>query len=207
MITLRPVLEVPRDDEFSLWPVAHTDWFLALDGSLGEAEIGAAVRALAAMCAPAPDTRRRLPDDQVERFLEGMLTAEKVTAFGGLCMEDAATGVSVDPGCCISLDAWREWFGLLEGRGVYLGHSPSPGGELLDGVVRMTADIDEADSPTIEVPAAELRSLLEGVERDLTGFVGAVSAWAERHAPSRAADLVTVLARALDVPVPAPSSR
>jgi hypothetical protein len=206
MITLRPVLEVPRDDEFSLWPVAHTDWFLALDGSLGEAEIGAAVRALAARYAPAPDTRRPPPDEQVERFLEGMLTAEDVVAFGGLCMVDAATGVSVDPGCCSSLDEWREWFGLLEGRGVFLGHSPSPGGELIDGVVRMTADMEHADSPTIEVPAAELRSLLEGVERDLTGFVGAVSVWAGRHAPSRAVGLVAVLAEALDLPVPAPSA-
>lgn len=205
MITLRPVLEVPRDEELSLWPVAQTGWFLELDGSLGDAEIGAAVRAVARTFSP--DAGRPLPEGQVERFLEGMLTAEEVNVFGGLRMEDASTGVVVDPGCCSSLDEWREWFGLLDGKGLWLGHSPSPGGELVDGVVRMTADMEHADSPTIEVPVAELRSLLEGVERDLDGFVEAVSVWAERHAPSRAADLVTVLARALDVPVPAAAAR
>ncbi|MHA7133808.1 hypothetical protein [Oerskovia turbata] len=203
MITLRPVLEVPRDERFSLWPVAPTGWFLELDGSLAPAEVGAAVRAVAAVFSS--EAGQPVPEGQVERFLEGMLTAEHVFVFGGLRMEDDSTGVVVAPGCCSSLDEWREWFGLLDGKGVDLGHSPSPGGELVDGVVRLTVDVEHADSPTIEVPAVEVRRLLAGVERDLTGFVAAVSVWAGRHAPSRAADLVTVLARALDVPVPVPS--
>lgn len=205
MITLRPVLEVPRDEGFSLWPVAETGWFLPLDGSLGPAEIGAAVRAVAHRLSPDVDAGRTPPAGEVERFLEGLLTAEEVIAFGGLRLVDTSTDVSVDPGCCSALDEWRDWFGLLDGREVDLGHSPSPGGELVDGVVRMTPDLERADSPTIEVSAGDLRRLLAGVERDLTGFVGAASVWAERHVPSRASDLVTVLARALDVPVPAPS--
>lgn len=206
MITLRPVLEVPRGEEFSLWPVAETGWFLPLDGSISQAEIGSAVMAVAKTCSPRTTEASQPPaGDQVESFLHGMLVAERVSAFGGLSLEDSVTGASVEPGCCVALGEWRGWYGLLDGTGAYLGHSPSPGSELVDDVVRMTVDTEEADSATIEVPVADLRRLLAGVERDLTDFVGTVSGWAARHAPSRASDLATVFARALDVGVSEPS--
>ena len=206
MITLRPVLEVPGDEGFALWPVAQTGWFLPLDGSLSPAEIGSAVMAVAKSCSPHAAGGSPPPaGDQGEAFLHGMLTAQRVSAFGGLSLQDSLTGVSVDPGCCVALGEWRGWFGLLDGTEAYLGHSPSPGSELVDGVVRMTADTEEADSPTLDVPVADLRRLLASVERDLTDFVGAVSDWAAHHVPSRASDVVAVIARALDVPVPSPS--
>lgn len=206
MITLRPVLEVSSHEGFALWPVAQTGWFLPLDGSLSPAEIGSAVMTVAKGCSRRAAVGSSPPaGDEVETFLHGMLTAQRVSAFGGLSLEDSLTGVSVDPGCCVALGEWRGWYGLLDGTGAYLGHNPSPGSELVDGVVRMTADAEEADSPTLEVPVADLRRLLAGVERDLTDFVEAVSDWAAHHAPSRASDLVASLARALDVPVPVPS--
>ncbi|WP_406863802.1 hypothetical protein ABZO31_26555 [Streptomyces sp. HUAS MG47] len=61
----------------------------------------------------------------------------------------------------------------------------------------MTLDVEQADSPVVEVPAVELRRLLAGAERDLTAFLDSAVAWASRHVPGHAGPVGEALARVL----------
>jgi hypothetical protein len=130
-----------------------------------------------------------------------LLTQDDFGTVGGVRVTDTANGTTMLPGCCNWFEDWRDWYGLLDGTGqLVLGHDPWPLAELLGDTVRLTVDSAQDDSPTIELPAAELRSLLTDVEHDLTGFVRLASAWAEHHLPGRSDEVTAALGRVLDMP-------
>jgi hypothetical protein len=215
VISLQPVLETYSPAGFGLWPVADSApyGFLALDGTLGPAQVGTAVMLIASGndVAPDHDNGPPRPADPLGCFLHGLLTTtDPLFAAGGLRLTDTVAGATLVPGCCAGLEDWREWFDVLEadrggGQG-WFGHDPSPTAERVGDAVRLTVDAEQDDSPVIEVPVAELRLLLAGVERDLADFLQLAARWAATHLPAHAGAVTTALARALDMPVPPPGT-
>ncbi|WP_424858421.1 hypothetical protein [Streptomyces sp. SAI-170] len=207
---MQPVLEVYASDDFALWPVARSEAFgyLALHGEMTTPEIGTAVRRIAECNDIDPDPRAdddrpARPPDPVGSFLHGLLTFERPFAAGGLRVMDSTTGVVFLPGCCNGLEDWRDWHTLLHGSGpVSFGHDPDPTAELSGNTVRLTVDTARDDSPVIEITAAELRPLLDRVERDLAGFLRPAADWAVRNVADRSASVTAALARAVGMPVP-----
>lgn len=117
-------------------------------------------------------------------------------------MTDNATGtVFVEPGCCSGLETWRDWLEVLDGTGCcYFGHDPSSMAERAGDSVRLTLDAyGEEDSPVIELPVDQLRTLVTGAQRDLQDFLNLAGSWAEQHLPAHAAAVTAALARALDL--------
>jgi hypothetical protein len=214
VIVLQPVLEVHPPDGFTLWPVAGIGepyGFMPLGGSLTPAEIGTAVMCIAGCndctecgkAAPESDDHPARPTDPLGAFLHGLLTTGDLFTPGGLRVTDTDTGTTLLPGCCNGLEERGDWYGVLDGDGwASFGHDPSPLAERLGDTVRLTVDTDRDDSPVIELSAAELRRLLAGAERDLTGFLRLAATWAARHLPGRAPQVTAALARALVLPVP-----
>ncbi|GAA1794150.1 hypothetical protein [Actinomadura chokoriensis] len=202
---MQPVLEVYRPEGFTLWPVARLEPFsyLPLSGTLLPIEVGTAVMGITEANDMDPeDGRPQRPADPLGAFLHGLLTMEPLFAPGGLRVVDTATGTTLLPGCCSGIEDWREWWSVVDGHAPsgFLGHNPTPCAERHGDMVRMIVDAERDDSPVIELPAADLRRLLAGVERDLTAFHRLAASWAERYVPDRAAPLTAALARALDVP-------
>ncbi|MFA1549902.1 hypothetical protein [Actinomadura chokoriensis] len=201
---MQPVLEVYRPEDFTLWPVAGSEPFgyLPLSGTLLPIEVGTAVMRIAEANDIDPeDGRPPRPADPLGAFLHGLLTMEPLFAPGGLRVIDTATGITLLPGCCSGIEDWREWWSVVDGRASsgFLGHDPDPCAERHGDVVRMIVDVERDDSPMIELPTADLRRLLAGVERDLIAFHRLAASWAERYVPDRAAPLAAALGRALDV--------
>ncbi|MEU9862566.1 hypothetical protein AB0D99_17010 [Streptomyces sp. NPDC047971] len=205
MIVMRPVLEMCVPERFGLWPVAEVrPWgFLPLDGRLGSTEVGAAVMVIAAGNDADPEDAGgpERPADPLGSFLHGLLTMDPLFASGGLQVTDTVTGATLVPGCCNGLDERADWLDVLDGAGwACFGHDPSPVAERVGDTVRLTVDAEADDSPRIEIPVAELRSLLAGAERDLIDFLDLAAGWAARHLPAHAADVTEALARALALP-------
>ncbi|WP_278262282.1 hypothetical protein [Nocardia sp. AG03] len=205
MITLQPILEIFPSDGFALWPVSEvrTYGFLVLSGELTPAEVGTAVKHIAAGndIDPEHDGRPSRPADPVDSFLHGLLTVDALYIPGGLRVTDTTTGVVFVPGCCSGLEDWHGWYRVLEGSvPVWFGHDPDPRAERCGDTVRLTTDGEQSDSPVIEVSATELRQLLDGAERDLLGFLGLVQEWAERQLSDQAGPVTAALARALNLP-------
>ncbi|MFH8382423.1 hypothetical protein ACH4E7_15970 [Kitasatospora sp. NPDC018058] len=198
---MQPVLEMEAPDEdFALWPTNSFEpyGFLVLDGRLTPEEVGSAVWRIAVANEEAPEEGE--PTDPLDAFLYGLLTAEDLIAHGGFRVTDTATGAVFAPGCCNGLEEWRDWLEVTDGSGkARFGHGPVPQAERLDGVVRLTADVDAEDSAVIELPVDELRRLLAGAEQDLRDFVRLAGGWAERRLPEQAAAVTAALARALDL--------
>ncbi|MER6624197.1 hypothetical protein [Streptomyces sp. NPDC000931] len=210
VIVLQPVLEVSDPSGFTLWPVAGIEpyGFLPLSGSLAPAEVGTAVMSIAAHNDVVPDDDRPpRPTDPLGCFLHGLLTMDDLFASGGLRVTDTVTGVTLLPGCCNGLEERHDWFDVLDGNGwASFGHDPSPLAERHGDDVRLTVDADRDDSPVIELAAGELRRLLTGAERDLTGFLTLAAAWAARQLPDHAAPVTSALARTLVLPAQGPPS-
>ncbi|CAM5535168.1 hypothetical protein [Streptomyces griseus] len=205
---MQPVLETRAPDGFSLWPVAEgaSSRFTALSGNLGPAEVGT-VLMLIARCNdidPDPgagDDRPPRPADPLASFLHGLLTSEDPFVSGGLRVVDGATGVTLLPGCCHGLEDWRGMYAVLDGAvSPFLGHDPDPVVERSGESVRLVVDFEQSDSPVIELPAAELRWLLDGVGRDLSAFLVLAAEWVRLHLPDHAEPVIEALARVLDVP-------
>jgi hypothetical protein len=197
VISLQPVLETYSPAGFDLWPVAGSApyGFLALDGTLGPAQVGTAVMRIAACndVDPEHDGRPPRPADPLGSFLHGLLTMpDPLFAAGGLRVTDTVVGTTLVPGCCTGLEDWREWFDVVE--------ADVDGGRGRFG--RLTVDAERDDSPVIEVPVAELRLLLAGAERDLAAFLLLAADWAAVQLPGHAGPVIAALARALDMPVP-----
>ncbi|MEV4599368.1 hypothetical protein AB0K15_18400 [Amycolatopsis sp. NPDC049253] len=202
---MQPVVEVLARDGFALWPVceAGTDGYLALSGELTPLEVGTALMCVAGCndVDPGDDGRPPRPADALGSFLHGLLTFDSLFAAGGLKVTDTATGVVSWPGCCGGLEEWRDWNQAFAfGGSVCLGHGPLA---RRDGdIVRLTVDPERIDSPVIEVPSVELRHLLDGVERDLAGFLALAADWAHRNLPGHAFPVISALIRVLDLPGP-----
>ena len=205
---MQPVLEFYAPGGFDLWPLSEEAPFgyLALSGELTTAEVGTAVMSIARCndIDPDPaagDDRPPRPADPLGSFLHGLLTFDDLFAAGGLRVTDHSTGVTFLPGCCNGLEDWREWYGIVDfGAPASFGHDPDPAAELIDGTVRLTVDAEQDDSPVIDLPAADLRPLLDGVERDLAGFLALATGWAGEQLADHAAPVAAALARVLARP-------
>lgn len=211
VIALQPVLETYVPAGFDLWPVADSEpyGFLPLNGALDAAQVGTAVMRIAACndIDPEHDDRPPHPGDPLGSFLHGLLTMDPLFASGGLRITDTAIGATLVPGCCSGLEDWREWFGVLDGDGGsgWFGHDPSPLAERVGDVVRLTVDAERDDSPVIEVSVTELRRLLAGAQRDLADFLQLAAGWAAVRLPGYVVPVTAALARAVDMPMPAPA--
>ncbi|MFB7615557.1 hypothetical protein [Kitasatospora sp. NPDC056181] len=205
---MQPVLELlapPAD--FTLWEVgAHRPYdFLPLSGHTSAADVGTAVLQLALRNAYDPDDYEEEdgptpPADPVDALLHGLLVKDHLFAHGGFRVTDTATGVTLTPGCCNGLEEWRDWLEVLDGAGsAGFGHDPMPTAERVGDTVRLVPDVGAPDGPAIELPAAELRRLVAGAERDLAAFLELADTWAAEHLPDHRAPLTAALARALDL--------
>ncbi|MDP9794469.1 hypothetical protein J2S43_002981 [Catenuloplanes nepalensis] len=164
---LRAVLEVQTLETTPAWPVAACEpyTFVPLGEDAGDAEIGLFM----AMVSEYADVPADLLAEQ-----------EALTVSGGLRLTGG--GTTIVPGCCAGLESWRDWALVLRGETPWLGHDPHVAATLgEDGIIRVRQDAGEPDSVHVDVPAAVFLDLLEGVRADLTGFLGAVRAWAGRH--------------------------
>jgi hypothetical protein len=159
VIEMKAVLEVTGGDN------------VALSARMSREEFDAVLAAIADYGAD---------DDAVfgPELLHALLEKEMIIAAGGVRVSDTATGARIEPGCCFGLENWRDWAGLLDGEEPWLGHSPTPGVELTEGVVRLWQDEEHRYGPVCEIPAEDLRGHLEGVRQDLVGFLGLVREWA-----------------------------
>ncbi|WP_405674789.1 hypothetical protein OG292_02930 [Streptomyces sp. NBC_01511] len=204
---MQPVLEINTPDGFDLWPVAEVVpfSFLPLSGELSPAEVGTAMMRIAGCNDIDPDgDRPPRPSDPLDSFLHGLLTFENLFAAGGLRVTDDSTGITFLPGCCDGLEDWRDWHRLVDGGGLLgFGHDPvSPVAERFGGIVRLTVNAEQSDSPVIEVSVVELRHLLAGAERDLADFLALAADWVHQHLPGHYASVTAALARVLDLPAP-----
>ncbi|MFI1676247.1 hypothetical protein [Streptomyces sp. NPDC020607] len=213
MIIMQPVLEIYAPDGFDLWPVAQVEPFayLPLGGGLAPAEVGAAVMRIADCndVEAADDVNHPpRPADALGSFLHALLTYDRPIASGGLRVTDTSTGVTFLPGCCDGLEEWRDWHRLVDdGHLLGFGHDPvSPTAERFGDSVRLTVNIEQSDSPVIELRVSELRPLLAGVERDLTDFLALAAGWSAEHLPDHGTAVTAAVARALDVPAPTHAS-
>ncbi|MFI7359398.1 hypothetical protein ACIBTP_36375 [Streptomyces avidinii] len=204
---MQPVLEIFAADDFALWPVGEHEsrGYLVLDGKLTPAEVGTAVMRIADCNDFEPDEEHGpCPTDPLGAFLHGLLTMTDLFAAGGFRVTDIATGtVFVEPGCCNGLETWRDWLDVLDGTGCSsFGHDPSSAAERVGDSVRLTLDAHAEDgSPVIELPAAQVRTLVTGAQQDLRDFLGIAGTWAEKHLPTHAAAVTAAVARALDLEV------
>ncbi|MER5894550.1 hypothetical protein [Streptomyces sp. NPDC001876] len=201
---MQPVLEIHRTDGFALWPVAEArpSGYLPLSGELTTAEVATAVMRIAECndLDPEHDDRPPRPADPLGSFLHGLLTFEDLYAAGGMRVTDSSTGITLLPGCCNGLEEWRAWREVLRGSDyASFGHDPDPIAERVGDAVRLTVDAERTDSPVIELSVAELGRLLDGAERDLTGFLALAEKWVSENLPDRSAPVTAALVRALDL--------
>lgn len=203
---MQPVLEMNTPDGFDLWPVAKTERFsfLPLNGELSPVEIGTALMRIVACNDVDPDEDGDgppRPAEPVAGFLHGLLTLDNLYAAGGLRVTDNSKGVTFSPGCCDGLEDWRDWYQVVDGsEKIWYGHDPSAVAERLGDTVRLTVHAERNDSPTIELPATDLRHLLASTEHDLTEFLAVAAGWVAEHLPDHSAPVTAALARVLDLP-------
>ncbi|MFE7764706.1 hypothetical protein [Streptomyces sp. NPDC057438] len=204
-MVMQPVLEIFAADDFALWPIGeHESYgYLVLDGDLTPAEVGTAVMRIANCNDFEPEEEHGpCPTDPLGTFLHGLLTMPDLFAAGGFRVTDSATDtVVVQPGCCNGLETWRDWLDMLDGTGgCYFGHDPSSMGERVGDIVRLTLDADGGnDSPVIELPVDQVRTLVTGAQRDLQDFLSLAGSWAEQHLSAHATAVTAALARVLDL--------
>ncbi|MEV1319970.1 hypothetical protein AB0J14_28265 [Micromonospora arborensis] len=183
MISVAAVIEVPAINDGSPppWPVAAMapgSW-LVLNAGCADDQVGLFVAALAGQIEVQPPGGR---DDVVSALLaEGFLIAA-----GGLQVRDSTTGTVVTPGCCAGLEDWRDWAQALIGDAPWLGHDPGPEVEIVRDGLRVWQDGDPNRyrgrwaGVHVELPHRALPGLLNGVHRDLIGFLEALTGWATR---------------------------
>lgn len=104
----------------------------------------------------------------------------------------------VGPQCCCGLETWREWQRFAGGGNPpWCGHGPDP---LLCRLESGELQLGYQDEPAPATMAPEtLRAALEGVERDLQGFLGALADWAEQVVPRLAPAFVATFAETMDI--------
>src|SRR5687767_16032988 len=109
---------------------------LHLSASMSAPQVGAAMATLASYGdGDAGDGPR-----EVAAALRAIVEKERMIAPGGLLARDTETGVVIPPSCCCGLEEWREWVSVPSGGRPWLGHSPAPWIEQLDGTVRIWPD-------------------------------------------------------------------
>ncbi|MFJ6465723.1 hypothetical protein ACIQM0_32645 [Streptomyces sp. NPDC091387] len=210
MLIVEAVLETADAANPVPWPVTALPpcTFLALSGHMPESDAGAAMALLTDWFATDPDDSGRVPDaaERVRR----LIACDRVVASGGLRVRDAATGVTVNPGCCCGLEDWREWLRLLDGDPVYLGHDPTPRAEADGQVIRLWPDggdgTERPEAQPVRLPVSELPGVLRSVRTDLRGFLALAARWADRYVPSQAGELMAKLDADLEIGAPLTTS-
>jgi len=193
VLTVDVVMETYCAAGFTAWPTGPSGGrFLALSGQMPGADVGTAMAVIFTYnnigAEPAVGLDAALLDRHVAET--GALTAP-----GGLRFRDTATNTEVVPGCCVGLERWRDWHGVLRGEEPWLGHSPAPWLERSGGILRLGQDEDDRDaSPaTVQISVADLPRLLAGAQHQLRGFLGIVPHWAAQVVPQLSAGLVAAL--------------
>ncbi|MGW4209034.1 hypothetical protein ACWEIJ_13690 [Lentzea sp. NPDC004789] len=172
MIEMRAVVTAHHLVDFPGWPTGpYSDGHVVLSGRMSREDVGTA---LASMAEYNNDGEHEVDGPSTL----GVLLGEHVIASGGLLVRDTATGVEIEPGCCVGLETWRDWQGLLDGRVPWLGHEPSPEVRFEGGVARLWPDARRTGGPACEIPLADLPSHLAAVRQDLLGFLELVREWA-----------------------------
>ncbi|MFI0357474.1 hypothetical protein [Actinomadura sp. 9N407] len=192
MAAVDVVLETYDAMDFTAWPIAGSTGggLLVLSGQMSAAEVGTAMAVIFSYNEiPLGPTGELRADLLEERLAEtGALIAP-----GGLRFRDTSTDVQVAPGCCFGLENWREWWDVVRGEDLWLGHDPTPQLEHGDQVIRLRQS-DQAGSQSIEIPVNELPGLLITAQQQLSDFLGLVRQWTFNTAP----ELDDKLAAALD---------
>ncbi|TCO54269.1 hypothetical protein [Actinocrispum wychmicini] len=198
MFILEPVVDTSTTTGFALWPVATppADRVLHVSANLSTQEVGTAMAALAA---------HHLDDAHaVTDVLDELVQAECLIVSGGLLARDTRTGVTIPPSCCCGLEGWREWAGALDGGKPWLGHSPAPWIEHLDGALRiwpdggMGEDLPRVDR-TITASLDSVTGQLRRAHQDLRGFLHAVSRWVQDRAPHAATRVIAKLDKSFQI--------
>jgi hypothetical protein len=209
MRLLEPVVETFNVIGFAAWPVTEPtpDRRLRLSGGMSAEDVGAAI----AVMVPQHLLETHNHPGQAPDLIRSLTHEECLIATGGLLLTNTATGIIIPPGCCGGVEDWRAWTEISSGGQPWLGHSPAPWVEHLDSHVRVWADggnneIKPDNEPSVLIPLTELADLLHSVQRDLQGFVDAVTHWAAGLAPDVAADLVTQLDQSFRITEPLDST-
>jgi hypothetical protein len=182
VVTLQPVVEVAARDAArpAPWPVAGRAPLsrMPLTGASSPQDAALFVA----------DLVRYVDAPDGGDLIDALIAEETITAEGGLRAHDAATGVTIEPGCCAELEDWRSWLDLRDGKAPWLGHSPLPTPEFIGDTVRLWQDDDRATT-SVDFAAEDLPAMLAGARRDLAGFLDVVRLWAGRRGPALAATL------------------
>jgi hypothetical protein len=127
--------------------------------------------------------------DEPPSSAEALANAFPQALRGGFAVVDQ--GRTISPSCCCGLETWRDWTRVLSGGGSpWTGHHPSPLVEVLEGNVQLWSDGATGRKPPAESPIVFTSEQFEKAVRraatDLEGFVFALYAWLEMHAPHQA---------------------
>ncbi|RJL32493.1 hypothetical protein [Bailinhaonella thermotolerans] len=206
-VRIAAIVEIYGSPPSAPWPVADTG-VIDLTARSTPAEIGTVVGLLpydgegrdGDGCGGEPE------DESAPARIARVLAADHPRLPGGLRIHDAATGLTIMPGCCVDLADWRAWSGAAGGDAPWLGHRPAPWVEVAGTDLRVWQDggLGEAGEENffIRVPFSRFAALLHGVRHDLCGFLVAAEEWADATAPAQAQALVRVLDRALNASAP-----
>lgn len=188
------VLETWDAVGFEEWPIADVPGgeLLVLSGRMSSEDVGTAMAVIWSY--NGIPCEGGLTDADLERHLT---ETEGLVAPGGLRFRDTGTGSSVAPGCCFGLESWREWWDVVQGETLWLGHAPAPQVTHVGDVVRLSQD--EGEPPSIDMSRDELSELLRGARQDLSGFLDRVHVWAATTVPEAAERLVSALGEYLHI--------
>ncbi len=208
MAELLPVLERWTCSEpLVSWRCDDSAAWLLLAGDMTPEQVGAAVRRLVTRDVVVDHT----PSSEAvrpERAIELICAPDTLVAVsGGLLVQDG--GFVAVPGCCCSLEDWREWFDVLDGGSVYTGHDVTTVVEHAGAQIRVWADVyvDDgepipSDAPHIEFDRAELTEMLERARLRLAGFRDRAYDWALDQAPADARRFAAAIDRGLAISAP-----
>ncbi|MGP3959282.1 hypothetical protein ACTWPT_25065 [Nonomuraea sp. 3N208] len=185
------VLETYDVVDFTAWPIAKppSDRLLVLSSQMSSAEVGTAIAVIVSYNGISVDSIGDLTADLLE---EHLAETGGLIAPGGLRFRDTATNIQVAPGCCFGLESWRDWWDVVLGQDLWLGHDPTPQLERGDRVIWLRQS-DEDDSQPIEVTLDELATLLIAAQQQLSDFLRLVQQWTISTAPDITDRLVSAL--------------
>ncbi|MFI2235216.1 hypothetical protein [Streptomyces chrestomyceticus] len=205
MLIMDAVMETYDTVDFARWPAAAPSEgrLLVLSGEMSLRQVGTAMAVLTSGHeddasghgddneAPAPAAGAEAV--AVARHLEHLLSLDLATAPGGIRLKDTTTGTVISPGCCFGLENWHDWYDLLNGDDLWLGHDPTARIEHEGPLVRIWPDTEASASGPIELPLAELPALLRTVHDNIKGFLTLVEQWVHGYAPALAPAVIAKL--------------
>ena len=199
MVTLTPVLE-RWSFECPFWPVEQTDFFFELPRRPTPQRVATAAWALIGRSVTADDLSVGASDAAaaIEKYL-----ADDDGSFAPGGLRVGAGDIVIDPGCCIGLDEWRRWLLVAGGAVIDLGHDPDVLIEHRGPVVRVWQDVAASvpapGDPHLDLSREALPGLLDGVQRDLAGFLAALHPWVSAIHSGLADPLTAAVDRRLQI--------